>query len=85
MQAQYYRDPARMVEFLESNTFLRDMNGEGGVDEGGGSGREDGGRGLKGLENMIAVAFREDSEFRNSEIEGRGGEEVPEGARWRGR
>lgn len=51
-----------MQEFLEENSFLRDLNGEGGVDEGGGSGREDGGRGLGGLENIVAIAFRDDSE-----------------------
>ncbi|GMK54298.1 hypothetical protein CspeluHIS016_0108840 [Cutaneotrichosporon spelunceum] len=61
IQAQYYRDPARMQEFLEQNTFLRDLNGEGGVDQGGGSGREDGGRGLGGLENVVAIAFRDDT------------------------
>ncbi|CAD6577006.1 MAG: hypothetical protein TREMPRED_001838 [Tremellales sp. Tagirdzhanova-0007] len=58
VQAQYYRDPARMDEFLRSNTFIRDLNAEGkylaGEEEGAG------GRGLAGLENLVAIMFDQD-------------------------
>ena len=61
IQAQYYRDPARMEEFLQTNTFIRDMNAEGkflaGVPEG------DGGKGVVGLQNMILVMFDKDREI----------------------
>ena len=29
IQAAYFRDPERLDEFLEANTFLRDLNAEG--------------------------------------------------------
>ncbi|BEI87849.1 uncharacterized protein CcaverHIS019_0105670 [Cutaneotrichosporon cavernicola] len=60
IQAQYYRDPVRMRQFLQTNTFLRDLNGEKDMDEEGGFRRENGGRGLGGLENVVAIAFRDD-------------------------
>jgi len=62
VQAQYYRDPKRIEEFLEANTFIRDLNAEGkwlaGIDDG------DGGRGLAGLENLVLVMFEKDRECR---------------------
>lgn len=65
IQAQYYRDPARLDEFLFSNTFVRDLNAEGILDDDPDSdepptGRERGGKGLGKLENVVAVAFEED-------------------------
>lgn len=63
VQAQYFRDPARLDEFLLANTFVRDLNAEGGLDdEGEPTGREHGGRGLGGVENVVAVAFEDDRE-----------------------
>lgn len=61
VQAQYYRDPARMEEYLRENTFIRDMIGEGkylaGEEDG------DGGMGVAGLENFVAVMFDKDREY----------------------
>jgi palmitoyl-protein thioesterase len=59
IQAQYYRDGARLDEFLFRNTFIRDMNGEGVLDPE--AERGDGGNGLGQLENLVAVAFKEDT------------------------
>ncbi|KAK8864163.1 hypothetical protein IAR55_001409 [Kwoniella newhampshirensis] len=67
VQAAYYRDTERLDEFYEINTFLRDLNGERplagemiGEDES--KKREDRGqgRGLGGLENLVAVMFDDD-------------------------
>jgi len=60
VQAQYYRDPERLDEFMFRNTFLRDMNGEGALQDDGGE-RGDGGAGLGDLENLVAIAFKEDN------------------------
>lgn len=71
IQAQYYRDVDRLDEFLLQNTFLRDLNGEGILDDAAlgalaspgteGTGREYGGRGLQHLENLVAVNFLNDT------------------------
>lgn len=62
IQAQYYRDVDRLDEFLTLNTFLRDLNAEGILDDDGEpTGREHGGRGLDKLENLIAVNFLNDT------------------------
>ncbi|WOO85888.1 Palmitoyl-protein thioesterase 1 [Vanrija pseudolonga] len=61
IQAQYYRDPARLDEFLLANQFIRALNGEGGLDDDGEpTGREHGGLGLGQVENVVAIAFDED-------------------------
>jgi palmitoyl-protein thioesterase len=53
IQAQYYRDPARLNEFLDVNTFLRDINGEGPV-------KGSAGKGVGMLDNLVAVFFEAD-------------------------
>lgn len=66
IQAQYYRDPGRWEEYLQTNTFVRDLNAEGKDQEPpkeGKTGREDGGKGLKDLWNVVAVMFDADSQF----------------------
>lgn len=60
IQAQYYRDVDRLDEFLLYNTFIRDLNGEGILDDDK-TGREYGGRGLDKLENLVAVNFLNDT------------------------
>lgn len=45
-----------MEEFLQVNTFLRDLNAENEKDEN----EKPGGRGLAKLENIVAIAFDED-------------------------
>ncbi|WWD17536.1 hypothetical protein CI109_101977 [Kwoniella shandongensis] len=71
VQAAYYRDTERLDEFYDVNTFLRDMNGERpfaadaeGEEQDGDGGAKRGkrgeGRGLGGLENLVAVMFDED-------------------------
>lgn len=63
VQAAYFRDPARLDEFAETNTFLRDLNAEGKHLARGKTKKEAGGDGLSGLENFIAVMFDADSEL----------------------
>ena len=67
VQAAYFRDPARLEEFFQANTFLRDLNGENPIGEGitGGveKGARGGGRGLEGLENLVAIMFDMDREL----------------------
>ncbi|ORY32620.1 palmitoyl-protein thioesterase [Naematelia encephala] len=62
VQAQYYRDPARLEEFLDTNSYLRDLNAEGYrlASEGEPGGIQDGGKGLRGIENLVAVLFDAD-------------------------
>ncbi|KAK1922121.1 putative palmitoyl-protein thioesterase [Papiliotrema laurentii] len=60
IQAAYFRDPARLDEFVESNTFIRDLNAEGKYLAGQRDERAAGGQGLKGIENLIAVMFDAD-------------------------
>jgi palmitoyl-protein thioesterase len=65
IQAQYFRDSERLDTFLSTTTFVRDLNAEGrslAPPEEGRSGREKGGEGLKGLENLVAVMFDMDRE-----------------------
>lgn len=66
MQAQYYRDPERLGEFLFANTFIRDLNAEGVLDGGDPDGGDEddrtaGGKGLGHLDNLVAYAFTEDT------------------------
>lgn len=61
VQAQYYRDVDRLDEFLLHNSFVRDLNAEGLLDDDDPSGREHGGRGLGKLENLVAVNFLNDT------------------------
>jgi palmitoyl-protein thioesterase len=63
VQAAYFRDPARLEEFKETNTFLRDLNAEGRYFAVGRSEKEAGGQGLGSLENFVAVMFDADSRF----------------------
>jgi palmitoyl-protein thioesterase len=59
IQAQYYRDPARIDEFLQVNTFLRDLNGE--VPDGDSeTSRHLERKSLDGLDNLVAVFFEAD-------------------------
>jgi palmitoyl-protein thioesterase len=63
VQAQYYRDAERLEEYLEVNEFLRDLNGEKkGQDgeQGELTKKEEGGHGLSGLENLVAIMFDAD-------------------------
>ncbi|KAL7421573.1 hypothetical protein Q5752_003342 [Cryptotrichosporon argae] len=65
IQAAYFRDTDRLDEFYGVNTFVRDLNGEGpaGVHRSESARprpKEGGGRGLGGLENMVAIAFDDD-------------------------
>jgi len=62
IQAAYFRDPARLDEFVQTNTFVRDLNAEGKYLAGGHTEREAGGKGLKGVENFVAVMFDADGE-----------------------
>jgi palmitoyl-protein thioesterase len=65
IQAQYFRDSERLDTFLSTTTFVRDLNAEGRAlppPEEGRSGREKGGEGLTGLENLVAVMFDMDRE-----------------------
>ena len=62
VQAAYFRDPARLDEFAEINSFVRDLNAEGKYLAGGRTEREEGGMGLRGLERFIAVMFDADRE-----------------------
>ena len=60
VQAQYYRDAERLDEFMSVNEFLRDLNAE---KKGSGeklTEKEKGGRGLAGLNRLIAVMFDAD-------------------------
>ncbi|ORX36909.1 palmitoyl-protein thioesterase [Kockovaella imperatae] len=59
VQAAYFRDPARFDEFLSTNTFLRNLNGEGRLVDGSGQVGQ-GGQGLSHLENFIPVMFDAD-------------------------
>lgn len=66
VQAQYFRDPERLDEFFDKNSFLRDMGAElrGSADTSsdplGLSDKEKGGRGLAQLQNLVAIAFDAD-------------------------
>ena len=62
VQAAYFRDPARLDEFAEINSFVRDLNAEGKYLAGGRTEREEGGMVLRGLERFIAVMFDADRE-----------------------
>ncbi len=62
IQAAYYRDPARLDEFLTTNTFVRDLNAEGKYLAGEDGKKEAGGNGLRSLTNFIAVMFDADRE-----------------------
>lgn len=71
MQAAYFRDTERLDEFYEVNEFLRDLNGERPFAERNSieeinrrKGKRGEGKGLKGLDNLVAIIFDEDSEFR---------------------
>ena len=59
VQAAYFRDPARIDEYLATNTFLRNLNGEGRLVEDAGE-KGEGGKGIGGLENLVAVMFDAD-------------------------
>jgi len=60
VQAQYFRDAERLDQFMEMNEFLRDLNAEKkGVDEKL-TFEEKGGKGLSGLENLVAIMFDAD-------------------------
>lgn len=61
IQAQYYRDVDRLDEFLTYNSFVRDLNAEGILDDDDPTGREHGGRGLDALQNLVAVNFLNDT------------------------
>ena len=63
VQAAYYRDPSRLEEFLDINTFIRDLNGEGKWLANGTTEREGGGGGVDGLDNLVAVVFDADREY----------------------
>ena len=63
IQAAYFRDPERLDEFAETNTFLRNLNAEGRHPAKGEFEKEAGGYGLGALENFVAVMFDADSEF----------------------
>jgi palmitoyl-protein thioesterase len=63
VQAQYYRDVERLEEYMEVNEFLKNLNGEQkGQDrvEGELTKKEEGGHGLSGLENLVAIIFDAD-------------------------
>lgn len=60
VQAQYYRDVERLDEFMEVNEFLCDLNGEKNGKHP--TGKESGGQGLSGLENLVAIMFDADRE-----------------------
>ncbi|WVQ82426.1 hypothetical protein IAT38_004554 [Cryptococcus sp. DSM 104549] len=66
VQAAYFRDTERLEEFYEANSFLRDLNGEkvfAGEEEEeevAGKGRRGSGKGLAGLENLVAIIFDDD-------------------------
>lgn len=68
VQAAYYRDPARMDEFVETNTFIRDLNGEGRWLAGEKGEKVAGGKGLGGLDNLVAVMFDADSEYNRQHV-----------------
>jgi len=60
VQAQYYRDAERLDQFMEMNEFLRDLNAEKkGLNEKL-TWEEKGGKGLSGLENLVAIMFDTD-------------------------
>jgi len=65
VQAAYFRDPARLDEFVETNTFLRDLNGEGKHLARGNTTKEAGGMGLSGLDTFVAVMFDADRKWFN--------------------
>jgi hypothetical protein len=63
VQAQYYRDAERLDQFMEMNEFLRDLNAE---KKGTGeklTWEEKGGKGVSGLDNLVAIMFDADRIF----------------------
>lgn len=71
VQAAYFRDTERLDEFYEVNEFVRDLNGERpfaqhqDIEEiNRRKGKRGEGKGLKGLDNLVAIIFDDDSEFR---------------------